>query len=152
MVLERQFGGDGGLHAFFIEAAARFDRGPVGQRTFARAGGRRAGSDGRLPAIIHVVMRRLVEVGGFGEIVPRQGFVGALARGIALGGSGRFAGRPSGAVVPLQDRIALQLLLAIFGQLDVRQLQQLDGLLQLRRHDQRLALTHFQSLTDCRHA
>ncbi len=77
--------------------------------------------------------------------------VGALAGGIAFHDGGRLAGRRGGAVVTLQDRVALQLLLAMIRQLDIRQLQQLDGLLQLRRHDQRLALTHFQSLTDCRH-
>ena len=65
-----------------------------------------------------------------------------LAGGV-LGGCVRAFARGRGIpVVTLQKRIALQLLLTIFGQFDVRQLQQLDGLLQLRRHDQRLALTY----------
>ena len=54
-------------------------------------------------------------------------------------------------IVAVQDRVLFQLLLAIFGELDVRELQQLDRLLKLGRHDQGLALANFQSLTDCRH-
>ena len=40
----------------------------------------------------------------------------------------------------LQQRIALQLGFHEFGEFDVRELQQLDGLLQLRRDHQALAL------------
>ena len=87
-------------------------------------------------------MRVLVEVGSLGEVLARQGLVGAFAGGAFSGGVRGFARGRGIAVVTLQKRIALQLLLAIFGQFDIRQLQQLDGLLQLRRHDQRLALTY----------
>ena len=46
-------------------------------------------------------------------------------------------------VVALQQRIALQLAIDIGVQLEARQLQQLDGLLQLRRDDKALALPNF---------
>ena len=48
--------------------------------------------------------------------------------------------------VPLQKRVLLKLGFAIFGKLDVGRLQQLDRLLQLRRHHQGLALPDFESL------
>ena len=72
--------------------------------------------------------------------------------GYLRGDLAEIADRLGFAVVTFQERVLFQLGFAIFGQLDVRQLQQLDRLLQLRRHDQRLALTDFQPLTDCRHA
>ena len=46
----------------------------------------------------------------------------------------------------LQQRIALELALDIGGQIQTRELQQLDGLHQLRRHHQRLALAELESL------
>ena len=51
----------------------------------------------------------------------------------------RFAGLGR-ILVALQERVLLELGVDIGGQFDVRQLQQLDRLLQLRRHDQRLGL------------
>ena len=48
----------------------------------------------------------------------------------------------------LQQRIALELVVHVGGQVQIRQLQQLDGLHQLRRHYERLALTDFESLTE----
>ena len=46
----------------------------------------------------------------------------------------------------LQQRIFFELALDVGGQIQVRELQQLDGLHQLRRHHERLALAHLQSL------
>jgi hypothetical protein len=58
----------------------------------------------------------------------------------ALGG-GFARDRRLGTVAgTLQQRIALQFLLDESRQVEIRQLQQLDRLLQLRRHDQGLAL------------
>ena len=48
--------------------------------------------------------------------------------------------------VALEERILFELLLDECREFDVRHLQQLDRLLQLRRHDQRLALAELQSL------
>ena len=48
----------------------------------------------------------------------------------------------------LQQRIALELVVHVGGQVEIRQLQQLDGLHQLRRHHERLALTNFELLTE----
>ena len=58
-------------------------------------------------------------------------------------------GRAAVAVVfagALEQRIALELPLDIGGQIQVRELQQLDGLHQLRRHHERLALPDFESV------
>ena len=53
---------------------------------------------------------------------------------------------PSGFLRAIEQRIAFELLFDIIGEFEIRKLQQLDRLLQLRRHDQRLALPHFESL------
>jgi hypothetical protein len=56
---------------------------------------------------------------------------------------------PSGKVVavigPFEDRVALQFLFHIGLEFKVRQLQQLDRLLQLRGHHQTLSLTDIQA-------
>jgi len=49
----------------------------------------------------------------------------------------------------LQQRIALELALDVSGKIEVGELQQLDGLHQLRRHHQRLALAEFELLRQC---
>ena len=46
----------------------------------------------------------------------------------------------------LEQGILFELPLDVGGQIQVRELQQLDGLHQLRRHHERLALAHLQSL------
>ena len=53
-----------------------------------------------------------------------------------------------GAAIALafQQRILFEFALDIGDQIEVRQLQQLDGLHQLRRHHQRLALADFETL------
>ena len=48
-----------------------------------------------------------------------------------------------------EQRILLELPLDVGGQIQVRELQQLDGLHQLRRHHERLALAHLESLSQC---
>ena len=50
---------------------------------------------------------------------------------------------------PLEQRIAFQLLLDISREIETRELQQLDGLHQLRRHHQRLALAELQFGGQC---
>ena len=96
-------------------------------------------------------MGGLVHVRGLGKIVAAQRHIGALAGGAFRGAFRRFIDRRGLAVVAFQQRIFFQLGFAIFGQFDIGQLQQLDRLLQLRRHDQRLALPQLQSWTDPRH-
>ena len=59
---------------------------------------------------------------------------GLAARCAVVGGLGR-----------LEKRILLELLSDIGGELEVGQLQQLDRLLQLRRHDQGLALAQIET-------
>ena len=49
----------------------------------------------------------------------------------------------------VEQRIALQLLLDIGREVQIRQLQQLDRLHQLRRHHQRLRLAEFEALRQC---
>ena len=69
-----------------------------------------------------------------------------LLSGVALGalvGRGPF-GRHFRALVAFEQRVALQLLLHEGGHFLVGELQQLDGLTQLRRHHQTLRLPEFQ--------
>ena len=87
-----------------------------------------------------VVSWAAAHIGGIAALV-------AIAAGIArIGELGTLSGRLArhrgfGTVTgPIQQRIALQFLLDESGQVEVRQLQQLDRLHQLRRHHQRLRL------------
>jgi hypothetical protein len=67
---------------------------------------------------------------------------GSIRRGFATG-------RASFALAfsrSLEQRIALEFALNISGQIEVGELQQLDGLHQLRRHHERMALPDFESL------
>ena len=70
---------------------------------------------------------------GAAVALMRAGWTVALVGRRALGGGIR-------ALVTLQQRVALQLLLDKGGSFQVGELQQLDGLTQLRRHDQGLRL------------
>ncbi len=92
MILQRQLGGDGRFQPVlaFIGIAG-FHRRPVGQRTGGRPSAARVVGN---VAVIHIVMRRLVHVGGFREIVARQGFVGAFSPMFRLAAS---AASPTGA-------------------------------------------------------
>ena len=82
-----------------------------------------------------------IHVFGLGEIVACQcrverfGFAGRRdIRRLAFVGAGRFR------FVAFEQRIAFEFLIDIVRQFEIGQLKQLDGLLQLRRHDQGLAL------------
>ena len=84
--------------------------------------------------------------------VPKSSRASVSASGAspsASAGFGRVAvGGPRLGLVALEQRIAFQLALDIFGQFEIGQLQQLDRLLQLRRHDQGLALPQLQTLAE----
>ena len=104
-----------------------------------------------------MVARGAIAGGGVGvEIVVagvELGFCGAARRLIGqIERLGIAAQRLSRLVVLRllagQQRIAIELLLKKGLELKVGQLQQLDGLLQLRGHDQTLALAKFQSCSD----
>ena len=68
-------------------------------------------------------------------------------RGDRLGGAVDHARLAFGGA--LEQRVLFELPFDIGGQIQVRELQQLDGLHQLRRHHERLALAHLQSLSQC---
>ncbi len=69
-----------------------------------------------------------------------------LALGAIGGGDRRLA---FGSVVAVEQRIALQFGLDIGDEVEIGELQQLDGLHQLRRHHQSLALPKLKSLRKC---
>ena len=83
-----------------------------------------------------------------GAAIGRQCLGPRRIGGIDHGGGARLdlvqcrplAHRRFGGIVALQQRIALHLLLDEGVHLDIGELQELDGLTQLRRHDQGLAL------------
>ena len=66
--------------------------------------------------------------------------------------AGHFALAAFGTFRPLEERILHELLLDVGGELEVRHLQQLDRLLQLRRHHQRLGLPKIEARGDCHDA
>ena len=78
--------------------------------------------------------RRLVAIGASRSALAA--LLGRLRRAV---GRAAFAGA-------LQQRVALELAFHIGGEIEIRELQQLDGLHQLRRHHERLALAEFESL------
>ena len=88
--------------------------------------------------------------GGFGggadAVVADLDFLNAVALFALTGHFGLFG--PLLAVIALQKGILFQFGLDEFRKLDIRQLQQFDRLLQLRRHDQGLALSDLKSLRD----
>ena len=103
-----------------------------------------------------VIIRRTVALAGVAAILGGGG--GGIDRPfrpvgcrllvglVALGGAAvRFA---LGFGSAFQERIALELVVHIGGQVEIRELQQLDGLHQLRRHHKRLALPDFELLTE----
>ena len=139
VIRECRLGGYEGLEIVVaVLAAARADAGPF------RIGGR---------LLLRRPRRRL---GGVREDVLDAGVEGVLDRrgAVHLGGfTGRFGGGFLALVAfrgafagALQQRIALQFAFHIGGEVEIRELQQLDGLHQLRRHHQSLALAEFESL------
>ncbi len=87
---------------------------------------------------------------GIGRVLVRRHVGRAVQRALARAGR-RLLGRRlvwrrlRALVLALEERVLLELALDVGRKLEVAQLQQLDRLLQLRRHHQGLALTHIQS-------
>ena len=139
MIGQRRLGGDEGLEIVVAVLAAagadarpfRIGGGLVLRRTDRRFGGIR---ENVLDAGIETVLdrRRAIHVGGLARSL-RGGFLALIGLARPLAGA-------------LQQRIALQFAFHIGGQIEIRELQQLDGLHQLRRHHQSLALAEFESL------
>ena len=104
----------------------------------------------------------VVGLGVFGRVERGRTLGGQClrAKGVGnIGGSGTrgqgelveggaLADRAVGGFVALQQRVALQLLLDEGGGFEIVELQQLDGLPQLRGHHQRLRLAQVQTGTD----
>ena len=100
--------------------------------------------------------RRLAVVGKVGR--PFAGIhsvvFAVVGRGVgadfALFGRHRFIGAGTfvDCLFALEQRIAFDFGLDVVGEFEIRELQQLDGLLQLRRHHQRDALTNFEAGDD----
>ena len=146
MFLQRAAVGDGGFKTLLVavEAAAGFHRGPVGQGLL--AAGPEAGGGVSPPSYMFSCA-----AWSMSETLEKS----SRARDSSARSGRRFAARRASRsacarrrVVTLQQRILFQFGFAIFRQFDVGQLQQLDRLLQLRRHHQGLALPDFQSLPD----
>ncbi len=148
---EREFGGDESFQVIgAVVAAAAARAGPfrIGRRRHFR---RRV----LLPAIVR---EHVFELGaqplfhrgaaGFHVLADPVGGPGAvllaLGRGAFRLGGGRR--RLILALGALEQRIAFELALDIGGEIEAGELQQLDGLHQLRRHHQGLALAELQSL------
>ena len=79
------------------------------------------------------------------ELGAGAGVVDAVGGKVARGLDGRLGVRLGVALVALEQGIALQLGVHEGVELKIRQLQQLDRLLQLRRDDQTLALPYLKS-------
>ncbi len=140
----------------------------AGERAFELLGGqvRPAAAAGAGPVHAPAGHRSRAVVLFAGGALARRGVAVEVAgadvevRGVRLGryglalllvlGSALLGGAVLGLVAD-QERIALQLALDIGLELHVRELQQLDGLLQLRRDDQALALPKLESCAK-RHA
>ncbi len=118
-----------------FEALPRLDRRPVRQRRVRR---------GRRLAVVKIVLA-CIQIVCFREVVARKRRFQSI--GCACRGGGivlRFNRRR--VLVAIKQRISLELLLDIGGELEIGELQQLDGLLQLGRHHQGLPLAKLKSL------
>jgi hypothetical protein len=148
MIAQRRLGGDEGFEIVVaVLAAAGADTGPFrigGGLGLSRALRRLAGigKDVLDRSVERVLDRRRAVDVGFCPLV-----LGRFARGISEGIRGVLA-RLRGllALGALQQRVALQFTFHIGRQIEIGELQQLDGLHQLRRHHERLALPEFESL------
>ncbi|MNQ95860.1 hypothetical protein D3C85_1114380 [compost metagenome] len=148
MLPQGQIARVGPLHVLAVDAAAAAGAGPVGQTgLFAFA---------RIALAIGVALagRVVIEILGagiHGALGVARGF-GELQFGVVAGGGG-FNGFGGGlaarfALVALQQGVPFQFALDEGFQLEIRQLQQLDRLLQLGRDDQPLTLSDLKPLTD----
>ena len=154
MVTQRQFAPQHPVQQIVVglDRSAASDRRPVTQRL---AGIALTGAIGRLFArsgiAIDVLGARIDGIGGIGGPPVLEGHLGPVGGGLGtFGGLGRLAAVGIG-VVAGQERISFQLPLDKGLQLQVRQLQQLDRLLELGRDDQPLPLPDFQLLTETGH-
>ena len=117
----RRLAGVVGEFVFEIGAEPLFDGAAAGLQAFVDPVGRTVRLGRRIAAAE-------LRVSGF-----RRAFDNAR---LALGGA-------------FEQGILFELPLDVGGQIQVRELQQLDGLHQLRRHHERLALPHLQALRQC---
>ena len=128
------------------EAAAGAGAGPVRQAGLGLVGHAVRGALARGGVAIDVVGARIDGVGGVGGATVLEAHLGAVAGlrrfGQGVGGLARLG------VLALQQRVALQLGFHEGLELEVGQLQQLDGLLQLGRDDQPLPLPDLQPLPE----
>ncbi len=131
---------DVGAGRFEVAASARTPHGE----------GRRLAGPGLggvlVPAAVIVVARRLAarrrhERAVDTDAVEVGGLVSALLRGRLAVRLGRRRGLGRLALRAFEQRVLLDLGLDVGHELEVGELQQLDRLLQLRRHDQRLRLS-----------
>ena len=129
----------------------------LAQRRPARIAVLPIGVIGGRPVLVDVVVLGVERAFGIGHRLVEVDEVRLARRRrlLGLGELGRLGGsRRSGASRPssgFEQRIALELALDVLRQLDVRQLKQTDGLLQLGCHHQLLALSQLQ-LCRKRHA
>ncbi|MGY4317063.1 hypothetical protein ACVWW1_006390 [Bradyrhizobium sp. JR3.5] len=164
---ERQLGGHEGFEIVFVVAGGATTPFGIDRRRRVLRGAR--GGFGRLfgEHVVEPGIERLLDLGAGAEVAVQPFLLAGLKGGLAAracGHVGRLAvvsvarGTIGIAVVrplhsrlarhrrfrpvggPLEQRIALQLFLDKGRQIQVRQLQQLDRLHQLRRHHQRLRL------------
>ena len=159
MVGERLLGGDKGLEIVIaVAAAARADACPF------RTGGNGVVGAYARARVTGIVRKHVVQPSSqafldgtaarFKIVADRlEGSVPVLlrARCQALGFTRALVSlhRRVAFARTLKQRIALQLILDIGRKIETRQLQQLDGLHQLRRHHQGVALAHFQFWHQC---
>jgi hypothetical protein len=117
-----------------VEVAARP---PVGEG-FAVAAGLAAGAAAVIPHLGRFGVER--SLSGIGQVVGlgERGAVGSVVG--VTGGIGAGAIAFAQPVLALEKRILRELLFDVGGELEIRELQQADGLLQLRRHDERRRL------------
>ncbi|MNQ87158.1 hypothetical protein D3C85_1023700 [compost metagenome] len=139
----------GALHGLAVHAAAGTGARPVGQAGLLADFARVALAVGVAFAggvVIEILGARIHGVLGVARRLGELEFAG-LARG---GGFSGFGGAVAAlvALVALQQGVLFQLGLDVGFQLKIRQLQQLDRLLQLGRDDQPLTLSDLKPLTD----
>ena len=160
MIGERRRGRHEGLQIVIaVLAAAAADTGPVRRgrgriRTGPRAGLARIvgkfvfeiGAEPLLDRAAAGLQAFVDAVRGAADVHGRIALAVEL-RGDRLGGAIDHARLAFGGA--LEQRVLFELPFDVGGQIQVRELQQLDRLHQLRRHHERLALAHLQSLSQC---
>ena len=160
MVGERRRGRHEGLQIVIaILAAAAADAGPVRRsrgriRAGARAGlarvvGKFVFEIGAEPLLDRAAadLQVLVDAVRGAANVPGRIALAVELRGDRLGGAVDHPRLAFGGA--FEQRVLFELPFDVGGQIQVRELQQLDRLHQLRRHHERLALAHLQSLSQC---